>query len=518
MGRAGMGTMRQLSFRHPNVIVVLADDMGWGDAASYGASIPTPNLDRLAREGMRFTDAHSSSAVCTPSRYGLLTGRYAWRGALQRGVLGPHGPALIEPTRPTIASLLRDAGYATGAFGKWHLGLGWRRRGGTVKSAFGPEADRDVHWDPREADVDTGADVDYTAPFTGGPLEVGFDRFFGIAGSLDMPPYCFLDQDHCLGVPDREKEWYAPGQRRGLQVAGWQDDEVDVRFVDEAAAWLTERTATQEPYFLYLATSAPHRPCLPPAFVRGRSGAGPRGDGVCLVDWMVGRLLAVLDATDTAEDTLVIVTSDNGATTRFPQDGSPDHAPNGAWRGQKADAWEGGHREPFFARWPGRIEQGSVATGLASLTDLLPTVAAVTGIPLPTGAAQDGLDILPMLLGDAVPTGDRCLVHHSNDGIFAVRRGRWKCIFGTGSGGFTAPVGTECRPQDTDGQLYDVWADPGESRNLWRAHPEVVANLHQDLLKVREVDGTADRAFAGDEDQGRAGGAVRGDVGREGGP
>ncbi len=479
-----MGRVKPLPGR-PNVVVVLADDMGWGDPASYGASIPTPNLDRLAREGVQLTDAHSSSAVCTPSRYGLLTGRYAWRGPLQRGVLGPHGPALIEPTRPTIASLLHDAGYATAAFGKWHLGLGWRRRDGTVKNAVGPHAESDIFWDPWGPDVDTGFDVDYTAPFTGGPLELGFDRFFGIAGSLDMPPYCFLDQDRSLGVPDREKEHYAPGQRRGLQVAGWQDDQVDVRFVEEAAAWLTERTHREEPFFLYLATSAPHRPCVPPAFIRGTSGAGPRGDGVCLVDWMVGRLLAVLDQTATSEDTLVIVTSDNGATTMFPEDGVPAHAPNGAWRGQKADAWEGGHREPFFARWPGHIAPGSLGTGLACLTDVLPTVAAATGVALPVGAAEDGLDLGPMLRGDAGPGVDRCVVHHSNDGVFAVRLGRWKCIFGTGSGGFSAPAGTECGPGDSDGQLYDVLTDPSESCNRWLEHPEVVAGLHQELLRIR---------------------------------
>ncbi|HTF08308.1 MAG TPA: sulfatase-like hydrolase/transferase, partial [Asanoa sp.] len=298
----------------PNILVVLADDMGWGDLGCYGSKIRTPHIDALAAGGVRATDAHSASAVCTPSRYALMTGRYAWRGPLKNFVLMGHGPALIEPERPTLASVLHDAGYATGAFGKWHLGLGWRHRDGSVRDAFAPGAT--LHDD---VETDFGTDIDYTAAVTGGPTALGFDRFFGIAGSLDMPPYAFIDQDRTVGVPDREKENYLTEQRPGLQVPGFREDEADVRFVAEAVRWLGA-VPTDQPFLCYLTPSAPHRPNMPPDVVRGRSGLGDRADGVCLVDWAVGELVAAIDARGQRDNTLVIVTSDNGAPMIFTDD------------------------------------------------------------------------------------------------------------------------------------------------------------------------------------------------------
>lgn len=470
-GRAGQA-------QRPNVVLILADDLGWGDLGCYGATrIPTPFLDSLAAEGARFDDAHSASAVCTPSRYSLMTGRYCWRSPLKAGVLGPHGPAIIEAGRPTIASVLKAAGYDTGAFGKWHLGLGWQRRDGRVLDAFGPNGGADVLWSPSALPADDGADIDYSQPFANGPLELGFDRFFGISGSLDMPPYCFLSQNRTLGLPDRPKATLSPGQRPGLTVEGWADEEVDVEFARKAVEWLAE--SRDAPFFLYLSTAAPHRPCVPPAFARGQSGAGPRGDAVFLVDWVVGQVMTALDRLGQKENTIVVFTSDNGAPLRFPEEGHPDHKPNGHWRGQKADVWEGGHREPLIVRWPDRIPGGRRMASPVCLTDLLPTVAAAAGAAIPSGAAQDGRDLLPSLLGETDDDAERAVIHHSNDGSFGIRQGRYKAIFSTGSGGFTLPQGHRAWPPSAEGQLYDLIDDPEETRNLWAEEPGLAGGLFE---------------------------------------
>jgi arylsulfatase A-like enzyme len=476
----------------PNIVVVLADDLGWGDLGCYGSAIPTPNIDQLAAEGVRATNCHSASAVCTPSRYALVTGRYAWRGPLKNFVLMGHGPALIEPSRPTLASIFKASGYATGAFGKWHLGLGWRHHDGSVRDAFAPGA---VLHD--SIDTDFGRDIDYSAPVTGGPTALGFDRFFGIAGSLDMPPYAFIDQDRTVGIPDREKSPYLTEQRPGLAVADFDESEADVRFVTEACDWLRERSG---PFLCYLAPSAPHRPNVPPAFIRGRSGLGDRADGVALVDWAVGQLRTTLSQMGVLDDTVFIVTSDNGAPMIFTDDGDMDvHRPNGDWRGQKGDLWDGGHREPFVARWPGRFPAGTTTDAPICLTDVLPSTAAAAGLAVPDGAAEDGRDMLAVLRGDAPGDPDRPIVHHSLGGRFALRSGRWKAIFSAGSGGgFSEPSITDlfatgsgkahpAPPWDADhpaGQLYDMDTDPAETNNLWDASPQIVAVLYDELRRI----------------------------------
>lgn len=454
----------------PNVVVILADDLGWGDLGCYGATrIPTPNIDRLAARGVRALDAHSSSAVCTPSRYGVLTGRYCWRGPLKRGVLGPYSPPIVESDRTTIASMLRDNGYRTAAFGKWHLGLGWTRADGTVADAF--STPDDVRWDPLTPEPE----IDFSVPITGGPLDLGFDRFFGTAGSLDMPPYCFIDQDSPLGALSAEKQLVG-NQRPGPVAEDWADSEVDARVVDRAVDWLSRGGA--EPFFLYLATASPHRPNIPPAFATGRSRAGVRGDCVTVVDWAVGRIVSALDELGVLDDTLLIVTSDNGAPTRFPEEGDPQHSPNGPWRGQKADLWEGGHREPLVVHWPAAL-QPAVVEQTVSLTDLLPTIAEAVGCLAPAAAAEDGRSILGVL-GGSPDVDDRTLIHHSNDGSFAVRRGSFKAVFSTGSGGFSEPIGHPAEPP-LRGTLFDLSDDPGERVDLWDAMPEVVAQLHAAL-------------------------------------
>lgn len=479
-----MGSSRQSGVAVPNVVVVVADDMGWGDLGCYGATkIATPAMDRLAAQGVRATDCHSASALCTPSRYAILTGRYAWRGPLKQHVLFGHAPAIIEPERPTLASVLRRAGYATGAFGKWHLGLGWRFEDNRSWSAFEPGA-------PLLSEVDDGSNVDYAAGFGDGPTARGFERFFGMTGSLDMAPYCFLDQDRTVGIPDRPKERYYPQQRPGMQVAEWHDAEVDVRFAEEACSWIRAQAAAGRTFFCYLATSAPHRPCLAPEFARGRSAAGPRGDMVGVVDWAVGQVLSLLDELGLAEDTLVIATSDNGAELADVDGDTHGHRANGNWRGQKADIWEGGHREPFLARWPGRIPAGSVTDELIGLVDLMATIASASGVELPDGAAEDSLDVLGVLTGEAAHSPRRSLVHHSGFGTFSLRRQGWKLVMGSGSGGFSEPVGRPCGADFAEGQLYDLTTDPTESRDLWSERPEVVESLYGELKSLARGPGS----------------------------
>ncbi|MEQ3551946.1 arylsulfatase [Pseudonocardia nematodicida] len=477
----------------PNVVIVFADDMGWGDLGCNGATaIPTPHMDRLAAEGVRLTDAHASSAMCTPSRYSLLTGRYSWRGPLKHRVLMGHSPSIVEPSRSTTASMLRDGGYATAAIGKWHLGLNWRWDDGTVLDGFAPDAPLFL-----DADTDSGERIDYAAGFTGGPVDLGFDSFFGIAGSLDMAPYTFLRQDGVDDLPVKPKVEYATAQRPGLQSEDWQDDQVDVRFAEEAVSWIREDRPKDRPFFLYFATAAPHRPCVPPDFVAGRSQAGLRGDSVCLVDWCVGEIMSALEAEGIADNTLIIVSSDNGAPLIFPEDGDVvGHLPNGPYRGQKGDIWDGGHREPFVARWPRRLPAGRTVTDLLCLTDVYPTLASAAGLPVPVGAAEDGVDALGLLTGEVPADEGRTVVHHSREGRFAIRRGRWKAVYCTDSGGgLSAPVeefspgilSRRAEPFDRDhpeGQLYDVENDPSEQDNLWDSEPALVRELYRDLCDI----------------------------------
>ncbi|MHB1781651.1 MAG: sulfatase family protein [Acidimicrobiales bacterium] len=464
----------------PNIVLIVADDMGWGDLGCYGASkISTPAMDSVAAEGLRATDCHSASAVCTPSRYAILTGRYAWRGPLKRHVLFGHAPAIIERHRPTLASMLHDSGYATGVFGKWHLGLGWRFRDNRQWSAFEPGS-------PLRAEVDDGTNVDYAAGFADGPIERGFDRFFGMTGSLDMPPYCFLDQDKTVGIPDIPKMVRYPGyslQPPGFQVSGWNEEEVDERFVEQACGWMRSQVADDMPFFCYLPLSAPHRPCLPPARVKGTSAAGPRGDMVCVVDWAVGQVTALLDDLGVAANTLLIVTSDNGADLADFDGETYGHRSNGDWRGQKADIWEGGHREPFIARWPGRVPAGVVTDELFGLIDLMPTLATLTGATMPDGAAEDGIDVSGVLVGEE-PSPRTSLVHHSLNSTFSLRDGRWKLVMGIGSGGFTDVDESRSSASLCDGQLYDLDEDPREEHNIWTVHPEVVERLYLELKTI----------------------------------
>jgi arylsulfatase A len=475
----------------PSIVFVLADDMGYGDveALNPDSRIPTPNMNAMARRGITFTDAHASSSVCTSSRYSILTGRYCWRTSLPRGVFAGYEPPLIEPDRPTMASVLRDAGYRTVALGKWHLGLGY-----TVADPFAAELDRPLPWPVASREFEEH--VDFTAPLTGGPLAVGFDEFFGTSGCPTcQPPYGWIEGDRFVEPPSVYEPTFPYTGRPGMRSASWEHREADPLIIERAVRTILTSDPAQ-PLFLYVGLDAPHEPCtdeVVPAVARGRSAAGPRGDLVWLVDHAVGRVVSALESAGRAGETLLVVSSDNGALAgdRVLDDDGREvyrtygHRSSGPWRGHKAHIWEGGHREPLLMTWPGHIAPGATSDALVGLTDLMATFAAIAGATLPAGAAEDSLDVSAVL--DGGPSPRTSIVHHSQRGVFAVRCGRWKAIFGTlGSGGWPPPAGEGPVP-GADGQLYDLERDGGETTNLWFEHPQVVAELDALLRDLTTV-------------------------------
>ncbi len=443
----------------PNIVVVLADDMGYGDTGVYNpdSKIPTPHIDRLASEGMRFTDAHSPSAVCTPTRYGVLTGRYAWRTHLKSWVLAGYSPNLIDTTRQTIASLLKQHGYATGAIGKWHLGLG---------------------------DADS---TDYNQRLRPGPNALGFDYFFGIPASLDFAPYVYVENEHVyephtatIAASTMRRHGGEGFWRAGPIAPSFRHIDVLPTLTEKAVAFI-EQQATDtpdQPFFLYVPLSAPHTPWLPTDAFAGRSDAGPYGDFTAQVDHTVGQILDALDRTGERDNTLFIFTSDNGAHWLPDDIEAYDHLANLSWRGQKADIWEGGHRVPFVVRWPGSVAAGSTSDQMVSLTDLFATAAAIVEAPMPDDAGEDSFSLLPILKGEAATSRRRdALVNHSGDGMFAIRQDGWKLILGRGSGGFTPPRRLDPPPGEPAGQLYNLNDDPAEQHNRYDQEPALVERL-----------------------------------------
>ena len=461
--------------RLPNIVFILADDLGYGDLQCYNplSKVPTPHIDRLAGEGRRFTDAHSPSGVCTPTRYGVLTGRYAWRSRLHSGVLWGFSPNLIDTSRTTVASLLQSHGYATAGIGKWHLGLG--------------EAEQ----------------TDYSQPLRPGPIDHGFDYYFGIPASLDMEPYVFFENDHVIELPSDSIE--GSTMRRDDGGGFWRAGPIAPSFrhidvlpvlAEKAVEYFEQHHATHPdvPFFLYVPLSAPHTPWLPTEAFAGVSQAGPYGDFVAQVDWTVGQIIATLDRLKLNKETLLFVTSDNGAHWLQSDIDRYDHRANGMLRGQKADIWEGGHRVPFIVRWPGHIEAGTESDEITTHTDFLATIAAVIGAELKDGTAEDSYNILPALLGQPLDQPIReATVHHSSRGVFAIRRGPWKYIDGLGSGGFTEPIMIEPHPGAPAGQLYDLEEDLGERVNLYDEYPEIVSQL-DGMLEAYKKQGFSKRS------------------------
>lgn len=465
-------------FAKPNFIFILCDDLGYGDVQILNAQgkIPTPNMDRIGREGMIFTDAHTSSSVCTPTRYGVMTGRYNWRTKLQNGVLGGLSPRLIEQGRMTVASMLKSQGYATAVIGKWHLGMDWVRKDGGDVSELTIES-REQVWN-----------VDYSKPITNGPNSVGFDYYFGISASLDMVPYCFIENDHVTALPteDRNLEMMTGREgattRQGPAAPGFTGYEVLPTLRDKAVGWIKERAADAKagkPFFLYLPLASPHTPILPNKEWQGKSGLNPYGDFVMETDAAIGTLLKTLDEEGLADDTFIVFTSDNGCSPSAKYDEllPKGHNPSAEFRGHKADIYDGGHRVAFMVRWPAGVKAGQKSAHLVCLTDFMATAADIIGYQVPETAAEDSFSFLPQLKGEKREGLRPAIVHHSIGGYFAIRQDQWKLELCPGSGGWSAPRPGQEPAGSPPTQLYDLTADIAEQHNLVSQEPEVAARL-----------------------------------------
>ena len=402
----------------PNVVVILADDMGYGDvhALNPASKIPTPNLDGLAAAGMSFTDAHTPSAVCTPTRYGLLTGRYCWRSRLKRGVQNGYGPPLIEKDRPTIASYLKSQGYQTGIVGKWHLGLGFQRPDGKT--------------------------IDFEKPLDHGPNDLGFGWSRIIPASLDFPPYVYIENHRVTGLPDRTQQGQSFPRflRKGELGSDFDMEGCLDHLAEQASGFVASAAKKDAPFLLYFPLTSPHKPVWPAKRFQGTTELGSYGDFVAQVDWTVGSVLKAIDDAGVRDNTIVIYTSDNGSfmhrLDKPDAKGHVDddtiqgfradrHRANGPLRGTKADIWEAGHRVPFFVRWPGQVQEGSRSATTICLTDVFATLADILATPKPKNSAPDSFSFLPDLQGKKRATARPVVIHHSSGGMFSGRLGNW---------------------------------------------------------------------------------------------
>ncbi len=469
----------------PNIIYILCDDLGYGDVKCLNPAgkIATPNMDRLAAGGMIFTDAHTPSSVCTPTRYGVLTGRYNWRSRLQSFVLGGLSPRLIEPDRLTVASLLKQHGYFTACIGKWHLGMDWEKLPGKDVNELNIETPEQVR------------NVDYAQPIRNGPTSVGFDYYFGISASLDMVPYTFIENDRVTKLPTEDRQFpltegrESKPTRLGPAAPGFATSDVLPTLTRKVVETIGQRAAdakSGKPFFLYVPLNSPHTPIAPSVAWQGKSGISPYADFVMQTDAAIGEMLRALDEQGIAENTLVIMTSDNGCSPQanFPDLATHGHNPSAQFRGNKADAFDGGHRVPFLVRWPAKIKAGTTSDQLICLTDFMATCAEVVGAKLPDTAGEDSASILPALAGQANKPLREAVVHHSINGSFAIRQGNWKLLLCSGSGGWSAP-----RPNTPEAkalppvQLFDLAKDIGETNNVQAEHPETVERLTRLLEK-----------------------------------
>lgn len=445
----------------PNIIFILADDLGYGDVSAFNGNskIQTTNIDCLAKRGVVFTDAHSSSAVCSPTRYGILTGRYNWRSTLKKGVLNGYSPALIPHERRTIASVLREKHYQTACIGKWHLGWDWDN-------------------------VEKGKDsINYNKPIKKGPTTLGFDYFYGISGSLDMDPYVYVENDRPTALPDRTtqntgmKMW-----RKGPTASDFDHEQTLPNLISRAEKYIESKSRDKDPFFLYLALPAPHTPILPIKEFQGKSGLNPYGDFVLMVDAMVGKVMAAVDKAGIGRNTIVVFTSDNGCSPAadFEALKAKGHNPSSIYRGTKADLFDGGHRIPCIVRWPAKLKPHKVKQTIC-LNDFMATFSAITGYQLKDNEGEDSYNILPLLLNVKPQKIIReATVHHSINGNFTIRKGEWKLLLSPGSGGWSYP-----RPGKDDQviatlplvQLYNLKSDPGEIKNLYAENPAIVSEL-----------------------------------------
>ena len=462
----------------PNIVFILADDMGYGDvrALNPGSGIPTPNLDRLAAEGMAFTDAHTPSAVCTPTRYGLLTGRYCWRSELKRGVLNGFSPPLLEKDRPTVASALRRRGYRTAVVGKWHMGLGWVRVAGGERN------------------------IDFSRPVTHGPNDVGFDYSYIIPASLDFPPYVFVRNGRVTQAPSlvQSAQKFPVYLRRGERSPDLVMEECLDHLLHQAQDYIRRQKDSDQPFFLYFPLTAPHKPVLPHSRFRGNSGLGPYGDFIVQVDWTVGQILNELAESGLANNTIVFYSSDNGSfMVRRDAFDARDHVDdatiqafradrhraNGEFRGTKADIWEAGHRVPFFVRWPGKIAPGGRSPDTICLTDFFATASELAGVAPGPNLPPDSFSFVPQLRGQSPDSPRPPVIHHSSAGMFAIREGNLKLVLGNGSGGREKPRG---KPFQRPYHLSDLREDIQERHNLADSRPQDVARLEQAADRIRQ--------------------------------
>ncbi len=479
----------------PNILFILADDLGYGDVGCYNpeSKVPTPHLDRMASQGMLFTDAHSPSTVCTPTRYSILTGRMAFRTGMRGVFTGAGGPCMIEEERLTLGGMLQQRGYETALFGKWHVGMTFFDKDGKPINENGLEAVRRI---------------DYSRAMPDAPIHRGFDHFFG---SVCCPTtdwlYAFIDGDRIpvppTGIIDRgplPKHAYSRDNRPGMIAPGYSMEEIDLQFLEKSLAFLDEHARKKEkkPFFLFHSTQAVHLPSFPADAFKGKTKAGPHGDFIFQLDHVVGELLKALDRHKLADNTLVIFTSDNGPEVPTILAMRRDHKHDGArpWRGVKRDQWEGGHRVPFIARWPGRIKANSRSDQVLCLTDMMATCAALTGAKIPAKDGEDSVNMLPALLGkDQGKPIRQYTLHQTISLALAIRRGPWKYLDHKGSGGnnYNRPgtwgmkqyVLPEKAP-DALGQLYNLESDPGETTNLYFKNPEIVRELKGKLEEFKK--------------------------------
>lgn len=466
----------------PNIIFILADDMGYGDvqALNPSSNIPTPSLNRLAEEGMTFTDAHTPSAVCTPTRYGLLTGRYCWRSRLKRGVQNGYGKPLIEASRTTVASLLKRKGYHTGIVGKWHLGLG-----------FGIQAD--------------STNFDFHQTVNHGPHILGFDESYIIPASLDFPPYVYIHNGQITAYPDsiQQAQKFPAFLRKGEISPDFNMEECLDHLLKKSLSYIETQANQAQPFFLYFPLTAPHKPVLPHTRFRDKTSLGPYGDFVAQVDWTVGEVLKKLDELNIADNTLLIYSSDNGSfmykrnevdavdhidDERIQAYRQDRHTANYVFRGTKADIWEAGHHVPFFVRWPQQIVAGTKNNHTICLTDFMATIAEITQDSLLEGEAPDSFSFLPLLKKEDEAYMRPPVIHHSANGTFAIRQGRWKLVLGNGSGGREKPRG---EPFGRPFELYDMSHDYGEKQNVIEEHPQVAEQMEawcNEIIEREEYD------------------------------
>jgi arylsulfatase A len=477
----GFNPLEAQNTAFPNIIIIMADDLGIGDIQAYNptSSIPTPHINTLAKQGISFTNAHATASVCTPSRYSLLTGRYSWRSRLKRGVLWMWDPPLIEENRFTMGEMLQKKGYTTACIGKWHLGWDWP----TI--------------DGNSAKKSEGSNVDYTKPIKNGPLTRGFTFYFG----QDIPslaPHVFIENERVVTQPTA---WLSgPAGWPGAMEPGWKYEDLMPTITSKAIAFVREQTVQRknQPFFLFFSLSAPHTPIAPHKNFVHQTKVGPYGDFVYEMDYHVGRLLKTIDSLNIGENTLIIFTSDNGGINADGKNYTGEigsllklgHNSNGQFKGLKSDAWEGGHRIPFIARWSGKIKPNKVSDVLFSQVDLMATFSAITGDKLPPGVAEDSFNMLPALLKPAHKNIRQALVTQSGNGILAIQNQQWKLILSSGGGGkWSNPVGElphllnrGKNPLWENIQLYDLLHDIEESRNVASLYPAKVSEL-MNLLK-----------------------------------